>query len=62
MSNRLLRMKELQEKLAVSRAHLYSLIGRDLFPKPIKLTEGGRASFWIEKEIDQYIQEQAAKR
>jgi prophage regulatory protein len=35
---------------------MYALIAADQFPKPVKLSEGGRAVAWIESEIDAWIE------
>ena len=49
---RLLRFKQVLNKVPFSKAHLYALIRDGKFPKQTKL---GRNSFWLESEIDQWI-------
>ena len=56
---RVLRMAQLREKIPFSESHIYSLIAQGKFPKPFQLS-GGRASFWYEEEIDDYLSSQRA--
>lgn len=50
--NNLLSIKQLIQKLGMSRSTIYALIKRNDFPQPIKI---GRLARWIESEIDDYI-------
>lgn len=43
----------------VSRSSFYNEINLGLFPAPIKI---GRRSFWIEEEIDAWLEERIATR
>jgi prophage regulatory protein len=43
-----------------SRQHLYRLINRELFPRPVKLGAGSNA--WLESEIDEYLRDRVAER
>lgn len=54
-TKRILRMRDLHEKLKLSPSHLYSLIAKGLFPAPFPLVPGGRAKGWDEAEIDAYL-------
>lgn len=54
-SIRLLRWPEVQFRVGFSKSYAYALQAKGLFPKPIKLIEGGRAAGYIESEIDEYI-------
>ena len=54
-SIRLLRWPEVQSRVGFSKSYAYALQAKGLFPKPIKLIEGGRAAGYIESEIDEYI-------
>jgi prophage regulatory protein len=53
MSERLLRRPGVQDKVELGRPALYDLIKRGQFPAPIKI---GRSSFWVESEIDSWIE------
>lgn len=52
---RILRMRQLTEKLSISDSHIYALIQQNKFPKPFRLVSGGRAMGWYEKEIDDWL-------
>ena len=52
---RILRWPEVQSRVGFSKSYAYALQAKGLFPKPIKLIEGGRAAGYIESEVDQYI-------
>jgi prophage regulatory protein len=54
---RILRMKQLLEKLPFTASHIYALIKEDRFPKPFQLIPNGRAKGWHESAIDQWITE-----
>jgi prophage regulatory protein len=49
----LLRLRDVVERVRLSRSHLYALIQSGQFPKPIKLTE--RVSVWPEAEVSAWI-------
>ena len=57
---RVIRMNELVEKVGYAPSTIYALIKDDKFPKPFKLTPGGRANGWLETEIDKYLSDRAA--
>lgn len=50
---RLLRLKQLIEKVGMKKTAIYDRMARGDFPKPISL--GGRSVAWIESEIDEWI-------
>jgi len=54
---RVLRMKDLPAKVGFQPSTLYELIALGKFPRPFKLVQGGRASGWLEHEIDAWILE-----
>ena len=54
---RLIRLVEVQNRVGLSNSYIYALQAKGLFPKPIKLIEGGRACGYIESEIDDFIEE-----
>ncbi len=45
-----IRLPEVLERVGMSKAHVYRLIGRGEFPKPIKPT-GQRMSRWSDADI-----------
>jgi predicted DNA-binding transcriptional regulator AlpA len=42
-------------KIGVSKAHLYSMVGRGEFPRPRCLTENGRCKGWPEAQVDEWM-------
>lgn len=50
---RVIRLNEVKDKVGLSRSTIYRRISNGEFPKPILL--GGRASGWIEDEIDEWL-------
>jgi predicted DNA-binding transcriptional regulator AlpA len=54
-SKKLLRLKHVLEKVPFSKSHLHVLINEEKFPKPHKI---GRNSFWLEFDVDHWIDEQ----
>jgi prophage regulatory protein len=59
-SNRILRLPEVMEKTGVRRSSVYAWMKDGSFPKQIKM--GMRASGWIEREIDEWIERRASGR
>ena len=58
---RLIRLRELMERTALSRSEVYRRLKLDPeFPKPIPL--GKRNIAFIEAEVDRYLEERIAKR
>ena len=57
---RTLRMSDLPEKVGYKSSTIYGLVARGKFPKPFKLTPGGRAASCLESTIDDWIREQAS--
>lgn len=62
---RLLRVSQLVKKLSVSRSTLYAWLCQrsayfvPSFPQPLRLGDG-RSVFWVESEIDAWLQSQRA--
>lgn len=56
----ILRLPSVQQRTGLSRSSIYRLMQIQLFPKPISL--GPRSVGWIEKEIDNWLQERIAQR
>lgn len=57
---KLLRMKEVTERTGKTRSSIYRDFKRDLFPKPVKLSDTTVA--WVETEIDDWIASRIADR
>lgn len=56
---KILRRKQVEERVGLSCSTLYALIAADKFPKPIQLS-GAQAVGWIESEIDAFLRERIA--
>ena len=54
-SKRILRFKDVQKIIPLSRSHIYNLISNKRFPAPVKLVAGGRGAGWWEHEIYEYL-------
>lgn len=52
---RILRMRDICQKLGLSPSTVHDLVARDIFPKPFTLIPGGRAVGWLEQDVDRYI-------
>jgi prophage regulatory protein len=52
---RILRMRELSQRLQLSPSRLYALIAEGKFLKPFQLVPGGRAVGWLEYEVDAWL-------
>lgn len=59
MTQRLLRLPQVEEMTGYKRASIYRLITAEDFPAPIKI--GDRASAWIETEVDEWISRKIAE-
>lgn len=53
MLTQILRRRQLEEKLGLSRSSIYQMVADGLFPKPIKL--GRRAVGWRADEIENWL-------
>lgn len=58
---RILRMRQLAEKLSLSDSHIYALIQLNQFPKPFILVHGGRAMGWYESDIDAWLAQRSGE-
>jgi len=56
INGRIIRMRELINKVGYAESTIYALIKEGKFPAPFKLTPGGRANGWFEATIDEYLQ------
>jgi len=53
--SRFLRAKEVIEITGIARSTIHALAAVGRFPKPVKISEGGRASGWHEDEIHAWM-------
>jgi prophage regulatory protein len=59
---RLVRERDLPVYSGLKRTQIFELIKRGEFPRPIKLSEGGRAKAWLEDEVLSWQIQRLAKR
>ena len=52
---RILRMREICQKLGLCPSTVHDLVARGIFIKPFILIPGGRAVGWLEVDVDQWI-------
>ena len=57
---RLLRVNEVQNKTSLTRNQIYRLMAEGKFPKPLHISERGRA--WRSDEIDDWIESRSNAR
>ena len=58
--SRVLRPREVFQRVGLCRTAVYKAAREGKFPKPIKLTD--RATGWLESEVDEWIAARAAER
>ncbi len=56
---RFLRIKQVLERVPVSRNTIYRMMQKGDFPKNVEI---GSVSFWIEKEVDEWMDQKVAAR
>ena len=54
MTDSLIRIKTVEAKTGLKKSMIYHLMGKQEFPKNIKI--GERAVAWIECEVDEWVQ------
>jgi prophage regulatory protein len=52
---KLLRWPEVQSRVGFCKSYSYVLQKKGIFPKPVKLIEGGRANGYLDSEINEFI-------
>ena len=60
--HRLVRERDLPAYAGLRRTQIAELIKRGEFPRPIKLSDGGRAKAWLEEELLDWQRQRLAKR
>ena len=53
VTERVLRLPEVQERTGFSRSFIYKSVNDKTFPSPRKV--GGRASVWLESEVNTWM-------
>lgn len=59
---RLIRIKQVVNLTGLSKSYVYQLAKERLFPKPVKLVEGGTASAWVLSEVTEWINSKIQER
>lgn len=54
-AKRILRIRQVCERTGLARSTLYKAIAEGKFPKPVAILSGGRASGWLEAEVDAFL-------
>lgn len=60
MTDSIIRLPELTRRIGLSKSAIYARIQLGTFPQPLPL--GGKATGWLESEIQQWIDTLKAKR
>ena len=60
--HRIIRMRDLPDYVGLKRTQIEELIKRGEFPKPVPLSDTGRAKGWLEHELISWQQERLAAR
>ena len=53
-NDRIIRRREVERCIGISKSALYRRIAEGTFPKPVTLS-GGRAVGWIEREVAEFL-------
>lgn len=62
LKEKLLRIKQVQDRTSLSKSYIYQLCSQNQFPKSIQLVAGGSSVAWIESEIQEWIDSRIAAR
>ncbi len=60
LTSRIIRWPKVHDKVDLCRSHVHQLVSKGEFPSPIKLTSNGRASGWVESEVDAWVEQRIA--
>ena len=52
---RILRHKDVRERLGLCSASLFRMVANGEFPKPFQITPRGRAVGWLEEDVNHWI-------
>lgn len=61
-SPRLLRMKRVCDLTGISKSHVYHMVSKGQFPKPVSLVPGGSSKGWVEEEVVDWIESRIKQR
>lgn len=59
MSDRLIGLKEVENKVGFKKSKIYARIAQGEFPKPVK---DGNQSLWSEAEVDELVEKMKSQR
>ncbi|GAA4643974.1 hypothetical protein GCM10023115_19340 [Pontixanthobacter gangjinensis] len=59
MTERLLRLESVEDRIGLKKSKIYDMIGRGQFPRPVKL---GACNAWPENEILAWIADRVKER
>lgn len=59
-AQRLLRLKQVQEKIPLSKPEIYRRLKNGTFPQPVRLSQSVVA--WVESELDSWVESKMAER
>jgi len=60
-NDRIIRRREVERRIGISRSALYRRCAEGSFPKPVTLC-GGRAVGWLESEVSEFLARCVAQR
>jgi predicted DNA-binding transcriptional regulator AlpA len=60
--NRLYRLRDLPEFVGLQKTQIADLVRAGKFPKPVRLTDGGRAVAWLEADLIEWQSARVAAR
>jgi prophage regulatory protein len=60
-NNRVIRMRDLADKVGLRPSTIYELVAKGRFPRPFKIVQNGRAAGWLESEIDAWLDSRAVR-
>jgi prophage regulatory protein len=52
---RILRHADVAMRLGLSESKLFALVSEGIFPRPFIIVPGGRATGWLESDVDAWI-------
>jgi len=61
-TNRLCRAKDVLKLTGLSRSYLYALAAQGKFPKSVPLVPGGSSRAWVEREVQEWIEQRISER
>ena len=61
MAEMILRLRDVRQRVGLSRSSLYARMASGDFPRPIALGEGARARGWLSSEIDAWLTAQVER-